>query len=385
MAAAMIPAGTDLWTTPSAPNPNGSPPNFINPETNENIGVVSLSVFIVIATLFVALRLYVQLRVTKHSLWWDDYALIVALPPQIAFSGIVIWMCKAGLVSRHIWDTPLAIPILKLPYWTTLVAALAQPITGLVKLAILLLYYRIFQPNRLVRYGIYFGMVAVSTVYTAWLFVFIFQTAFNNETGSRLSWAQAAFNVATDVYIFILPISGVLKLHTSRKRKIGIAGVFSTGLAAIVLSVLTLYWRVQYDGKDTDATWTATTRIVISVLEIDVGIMCACMPLFAPLFAKDGRFSKWTTYIRSMRSRLLSTRTASRHTTDPESQKQAENQSYTDLVPKPGAYMELNERKASGSVHEDKPHSRKEWFDKTTTVNSTVHDRDSRDMAGYAV
>lgn len=127
------------------------------------------------------------------------------------------------------------------------------------------------------------------------------------------------------------------------------------------------------------------SNTVCSVLEIDVGIMCACMPLFAPLFAKDGRFSKWTTYILSMRSRLLSTRTASRHTTDPESQKPGENQSYTDLVPKPGAYLELNERKASGSVHEDKPHSRKEWFDKTTTVNSTVHDRDSRDMAGYAV
>ncbi|KAI0455774.1 hypothetical protein F5B21DRAFT_470595 [Xylaria acuta] len=363
MAAPMIPPGTDLWKTPAGMNPNGSPPNFINPETNENIGVVSLSVFIVIATLFVALRLYVPLRVTKHKLWWDD----------------------SGLVSRHIWDTPLAIPILKLPYWTTLVAALAQPITGLVKLALLLLYYRIFQPNRLVRYGIYFGMAAVSTVYTVWTFVFIFQSVLNSETGSRLSWAQAAFNVATDVYIFVLPISGVLKLHTSRKRKIGIAGVFSTGLAAIVLSVLTLYWRVQYDGKDMDATWNATTRIVISVLEIDVGIMCACMPLFGPLFAKDGRFSKWTTYIRSMRSRLLSTRTASRHTTDPESQQPRGNHSVAELVPKPGAYVELSERKASGSVHDVKPPSRKEWFDKTnTTVNSTVQDRNSKDMTGYA-
>ncbi|GAW14664.1 hypothetical protein ANO14919_040670 [Xylariales sp. No.14919] len=384
--ASNIPEGVDLWMVPSAPNPNGSPPNFVNPETNENIGVVTLSVFIAIATLFVVLRLYVQLRITKHSLWWDDLALLIALPPQIAFSGIVIWMCKAGLVGRHLWDTPLAVPLLELPYWTTLIAALAQPITGLVKLAILLLYFRIFQPNRLVRWGIHFGFVIVSTTYTAWLFVFIFTSAYNDKTGSYLSWAQSAFNVATDVYIFILPISGVVKLHASTKRKVGIAGVFSTGLAAIVLSVLTLYWRVQYDGVDTDATWNATTRIVISVLEIDVGIMCACMPLFAPVFRRDGRLSKWTTYVRSLRSRFISTNPSSQRTADPESAQKNENHSFVELVPKPGAYIELAERKPSGSIHDGNIPIRKEWFDKTntTSIDGTAQDRNSQDLTPYA-
>lgn len=110
-------------------------------------------------------------------------------------------------------------------------AALGQPITGLVKLSLLLLYLRIFQPNHAVRYATIVGIVIVTMMYTIWMFVFIFESALSDAVGSHLSWAQAAFNVATDVYIFILPISGVINLNMPFKRKLGILAIFSTGLA----------------------------------------------------------------------------------------------------------------------------------------------------------
>lgn len=70
--AVQIPPGTDLWNTPSGPAPDGYTVDLQNPATNERIASVTLSIFIVLATLFVALRLYVQLRITKQKLWWDD-------------------------------------------------------------------------------------------------------------------------------------------------------------------------------------------------------------------------------------------------------------------------------------------------------------------------
>jgi hypothetical protein len=117
--------------------------------------------------------------------------------------------------------------------WTTIAAALPQPITLLVKNALLLFYLRIFRPNALVRYGIYFGLVVITCMYISFMFVFIFITAFQAQTGQRLSWAQASFNLVSDVYILILPISGVVRLHVSLKRKMGVLFIFSTGLAYV--------------------------------------------------------------------------------------------------------------------------------------------------------
>ncbi|KAI1778800.1 hypothetical protein F4818DRAFT_437605 [Hypoxylon cercidicola] len=374
--AAQIPPGTDLWNTPAGPAPDGvTSVDLQNPATNENIASVTLSIFIVLATLFVGLRLYVQLRITKQKPWWDDLALALALPPQIAYTGITIWMCDAGLISRHIWETPLGVVLFRLPYWTVVVAALPQPITGLVKLSLLLLYFRIFKPNRLVRYGIIFGMVIVTLMYIVWMFVFIFQTAFNNEIGSHLSWAQAAFNLATDVYIMLLPISAVARLHVSPKRKLGIAAVFLTGIAAIVMSILTLYWRVQYNGQSPDATWTVTTRLSIIVLEIDVGIMCACMPLFAPLVPGKARLANWTSYVRSMRSRLLRSSPTTQRSTENASHPHYSNAS-GEVGQKWDSSMELGERTPSSGRNG----SRKEWFDRSTVMDQTVQDRNSRDV-----
>lgn len=309
-----LPPGTDVWAVPAAPPPPGVIPNLANPETNENIGIVTLSVFIAIATIFVGMRLYAQFgRLNNSKPWWDDVALLLALPPQIAFTGIYIYMAKMSMIGRHIWETPLGVVMYRLPYWTVVFAALGQPITGLVKLSLLLLYLRIFNPIDHIRWGCIFGIVIVSTMYTAWTFIFIFITAFNNEIGAKLSWAQAGFNLATDVYIFVLPVLGVLPMNLVWRRKLGVIAIFATGAAAIVMSALTLYWRVDYNGQSPDPTWTGTTRLMLTVLETDVGIMCACMPLFSPYFPRlKNSFSGWSRSLRSIRSRLLKSTSGSR-------------------------------------------------------------------------
>ncbi|OTB04081.1 hypothetical protein M426DRAFT_321174 [Hypoxylon sp. CI-4A] len=376
-----IPPGTDVWNTPTVPAPDGAAVDLQNPATNEKIASITLSIFIVLATFFVALRLYVQLKITKQKLWWDDLALVLALPPQIAYTGITIWMCEAGLISRHIWETALGVTLFRLPYWTVVVAALPQPVTGLVKLSLLLLYFRIFKPNPIIRNSIIFGMVIVTTMYTVWMFVFIFETAFNDVTGSHLSWAQAAFNLATDVYIILLPISAVSRLHLSLKRKLCITAIFLTGISAIIMSILTLYWRVQYNGQSPDATWTVTTRLSITVLEIDVGIMCACMPLFAPLVPGRAHFTSWTTYVRSMRGRLLGSNSTTQRSTEHGSRHKYSNASDNNLVGKFDTSLELGARAHSNG----QDGNRKEWFDGTTTIMSrTVQDRDSRDVTNMA-
>lgn len=106
---------------------------------------------------------------------------------------------------------------------------LPQPITGLVKISLLLFYRRIFHPNRVLRHLATFGIVFVSAFYVA--FIFVFALVSNYVVVIDLSLFQAAVNVLTDICLLIMPIAGIANLNLSRGRKLAIMGVFSTGIA----------------------------------------------------------------------------------------------------------------------------------------------------------
>ncbi|KAJ4391001.1 hypothetical protein N0V93_004600 [Gnomoniopsis smithogilvyi] len=257
-----------------------------------------------------------------------------------------MWMIKTGLVGRHIWDTPLGVVLIKLPYWTVIVAALPQPITGLVKAALLLFYLRVFRPNVLVRYGSVLGIVMVAGMYIAWMFVFIFQTAFENAVGTHLSWAQAAFNLATDVYIFCLPIYGIVRLQMSTKRRFGIITIFATALAAIVMSAVTLNSRVEYNGNSPDPTWSATARITLT-------------------------FSSFTTLFKSLRTRFLGSMQSAEKSNKDMPRSYYGNKSDVELVQKKAVYIDLQNVKQAHA-------GGREWFDDTGDLTQeTVYDRTS--------
>ncbi|KAI0174130.1 hypothetical protein BJ166DRAFT_511198 [Pestalotiopsis sp. NC0098] len=280
----------DLWTIPAGQPPPGVEPNFVDPPTNKGIAEITLSILIVLATIAVAIRFYVQTRVTKNGLSMEDFTLMLALPMNIAYTGIIIWTCEVGIMARHIWDIPLAAE-LQQTHILLVLNTLPQPITGLVKISLLFFYRRIFHPNRALRHIATFGIVFVSAFYIAFIFLFSFVSA--NMVVIKLSLFQAAVNVFTDICLLIMPIAGIANLNLSRGRKLVIMGVFSTGIAAIAMSCLTLYWRSTIpSGADPDETWAATSSFTVSLAEIDIGIICACLPVFAPLLPKISQFAR---------------------------------------------------------------------------------------------
>ena len=116
------------------------------------------------------------------------------------------------------------------------------PIIFFTKLSLLLLYLRIFSPNRGVRYAIYFGMMANLVFYAVTTIIFgvlcvprvgegWLQTIQTTRCHKSfiMDYAQGIFGVISDFYIFILPMPIVFKLHMPLRRKIGVAAVFMTG------------------------------------------------------------------------------------------------------------------------------------------------------------
>lgn len=103
-----------------------------------------------------------------------------------------------------------------------------------------MLYFRIFNVNRTMRWMIHIGIYVQIVFYISWvaaysalLVVCATATAFSHPFCTN-TWitveVQGAINVITDFYILALPTVMVWQLQLTFRRKLGVIAVFMTGL-----------------------------------------------------------------------------------------------------------------------------------------------------------
>ncbi len=111
----------------------------------------------------------------------------------------------------------------------------------LVKLSILLLYLRIFQVDRVLKWLVYGGIIFQTLFYTAMVLVSIV-TLTQCDSALALSKkickdqsipiiVQGVVNTITDFYVLVLPIARVVQLQIPFRRKVGLSAIFLTGLS----------------------------------------------------------------------------------------------------------------------------------------------------------
>ncbi|KAJ8113594.1 hypothetical protein OPT61_g4317 [Boeremia exigua] len=101
---------------------------------------------------------------------------------------------------------------------------------------------------------------------------------------NALAWANAAISIAVDVWMLVIPLLQVRKLNMARKKKIAVSLMFMVGTFVTVVSVLRLHSLVAF-AKSSNPTWDQWDVAHWSIVEINVGIICACMPTFRSLLA----------------------------------------------------------------------------------------------------
>lgn len=113
-----------------------------------------------------------------------------------------------------------------------------------VRVSIFLLIHRLFGHVRSTRRLIWAGLSITVAAYAAMLISHIYYCAPRpgpeqwtlvaySRCGSpdiTISIAQAAFGSAVDVLLFVMPVTYVLRLNMPLRRRIGIVGIFMTGL-----------------------------------------------------------------------------------------------------------------------------------------------------------
>jgi len=251
---------------------------------------ITLAVAIII---FVVARCWSRYFVSKR-LWWDDWLLLMAAALLLTMHGITIWGTLEGY-GQHIWTvSPSKYETLFTFMWTyEILYTLVQMFT---KLAILLLYYRIFSQSWLQRTVIGCGIFVIlqGIAYTSTIIFLCTPVAFSynkqlegtcgNPLPLILSGAIAT--LVEDVGIIILPIPSILKLSLRREKKIGIVVILCIGFIAVIASMVRLKYVVHF-SMGVDENWDYFGITITSSIELSLSMICVCIPACKLLLARS--------------------------------------------------------------------------------------------------
>ncbi|CAF9942111.1 hypothetical protein IMSHALPRED_003206 [Imshaugia aleurites] len=262
--------------------------------SNKDSIYAAVAVGFTLATGGVILRVLAR-RKSEATFGWDDYTIGFALVFSYALDvDTLLSALKYGL-GQHLEAVLPAIvlfqklSLLNIALWLATAAA--------TKASLLLLYYRLFSPNKRFRLAV---RIAAAVVFCQWFSLTaatIFQcvpvAAFWNHyiQGAkcinlpRFTVVSGVLNLLTDVMILCLPIPMVWGLNTTKTQKVTLTGIFLLGIFVCIISIVRIskIAAVNYD----DPTWRLVDVYVWTALENSVGILSACLPTMRPLV---GRF-----------------------------------------------------------------------------------------------
>ncbi|KAH7136924.1 hypothetical protein B0J13DRAFT_625540 [Dactylonectria estremocensis] len=222
---------------------------------------------------------------------------LVSLPIII----LRLWASKAILKKWHTDDSLTVIATIG--KWAGV--PLYNITTVFIKASVLMFYLRfsITTAFRTVAYAVMFIVVAYSIVNIAASFAL---DCVNNAACDqlfRVYITSAAFNVATDFAILLLPFWLLRPMKVRFARKVGIALVLMAGGFVLGVSIYRLVITIMVDEVE-DATYGWGDSIKWSLIESYSGLICASLPCLRAVFVRYApSFPPWWRLSESSPSR----------------------------------------------------------------------------------
>ncbi|KIW99736.1 uncharacterized protein Z518_11149 [Rhinocladiella mackenziei CBS 650.93] len=275
----------------------------VRPRDRSRLNLVVTAVFLALASFLSIIRVCVRFTT---GFVVDDYIILIVMVGATAVSIIdlacewFIFLISAGqhiihfaaihlAVGRDIWTIPprqIDDP-LKFFYTSELIYIAVQQLT---KFAVLAFYVRLF-PQQYVQRGAY-ALMALCVLYPL---------AFESVTALQCTpvsyfwrkwrspgkgwcinvnatvWAGAAINITLDIVILVMPLPAIKNLAMTKKQKLQILSMFGVGAFVTIVSILRLQSLVSF-GRQQNLSWGLLPVTIWSLIELDVSIICVCMP-----------------------------------------------------------------------------------------------------------
>ncbi|KAK5651853.1 hypothetical protein OQA88_11622 [Cercophora sp. LCS_1] len=269
-----------------------------DPTEGDDRVITILAVFLGLAALAVVLRIIARI-LTKAYFWWDDLCNLFAMGGCIAYAVVNFEAVGKGmgkdiwfLEFHHVNDVVRDFFINMLLYTTT---------RFLVRSSIILFYLRVFplrSDNKLGR--ILVATLIANVVYNLSFFLTVvfqcqpisyFWTAWEGEHEGHcgnftvLAWVAAITGIIFDAWLLALPFPQLLALNLHWKKKIMGSMMFSVGMAVVVISFIRLKTINQFT-RASNPTRDVVELIIWSGIELDVGVICPCLPSLRLLLRK---------------------------------------------------------------------------------------------------
>ncbi|KAI1333325.1 hypothetical protein F5Y16DRAFT_10026 [Xylariaceae sp. FL0255] len=297
----------DLWHTPAAMPPEGQTSNLVDPVSIAWEVSFTIGITLGPAIILVAMRVYARLGLARR-LGIDDWLCVASILVAIAFNSLVLSFLDipgGGPIGRHMWDISIGA---ELRYATSSIfeSVLSRLANTLAKLSLLTLYLRIFNPIPRMKLLIWFGLVTVTLFFFA-AFIGTLVVCVGDSPSYRCSTmvtrtvtAGTVFSLIFDIYILLIPIYLVPSLKLTFRHKVGVGAVFLLGSFACAAGVANVAIRFQIflTSDLNDFTWEVVQTYITKVAEINIGIICSCIPVVSaivigPLGRLHSRVMEW--------------------------------------------------------------------------------------------
>ncbi|KAI1341425.1 hypothetical protein F5Y15DRAFT_356208 [Xylariaceae sp. FL0016] len=258
----------------------------------------------IISALFVSARFYSRCYMLRRRLTIDDYIVGMTMVTVIIHAVLMANATYHGM-GLHIWQFT---PELNSEYYLWIGISSEFYVLSLAgfKSALLLLYLEIFGINRKFRLACY-----ITLFYTLGYLTCNALTEFLGCHPIAKKWhsdlpghcidtvaaniAYGAGHMTSDLIIGILPIVMVWRLEfPTPKQKVGLSLALGSGLVA--WAVACVRWAIStYNMLSYDRPWWAGISFTFSILEVNTGLICACVATFSPLLnVFTTRVRDWT-------------------------------------------------------------------------------------------
>lgn len=245
----------------------------------------------------------------------DDYFMILAWIISSGLAAALVYGCAWGL-GRHEEDVPTS---WQAPQRTAIYAftIMYQPALMALKSSILTFYLSFSKTHRLFKWACIVTWLAVLAGGLSLTLVTIFQcnpisavfSAFPHPTASCIDiitifLSSAPLNLITDFAILFLPMPILTGMRIPKRQKIILVITFGFGIFVTVVDVVRIAYlqsasqtrltEIQnfnsststQTANRTDFSYYVSYSFMWSVVEVDIGILCACVPGLKPLVAR---------------------------------------------------------------------------------------------------
>ncbi|KAH6641721.1 hypothetical protein F5144DRAFT_643271 [Chaetomium tenue] len=264
-----------------------------------------------LSTVFVAARLVSRVGIVRRTAW-DDYMIVLAWLIAVFLSVSIDLGTTHGL-GRHDEDIePDKQAGLRMAEYVF--SILYNPALMATKTSILIFYLRLSKNTlKVLRLASWLVLGIVNVAGTILTFMNIFQCHPTDAAWDLSVKAarcipllteficSAPVNITTDLAILALPIPVLTGMRLPPRQKAILVMTFALGIFVTIVDVVRIYYLqraidhipttstadpMASFGRTRGFSWNASLSLMWSAVEVNVGIICACIPTLKPLIIR---------------------------------------------------------------------------------------------------